>query len=77
MRTLKGIITSDKMDKTRVVTVVNLVKHPRYEKYLKQTTRLKAHDAENAYHVGDEVVIQEVRPLSKGKRWNIIGKAEK
>lgn len=74
MRKLEGKIVSDKMKKTRVVEIVRWKKHSRYLKYYKVSTRFKAHDEENAYHVGDMVTIQESRPLSKEKRWRIIGK---
>ncbi len=62
------------MQKTRVVSITHLHKHPRYQKYYKVTTRLKAHDEKNEYKTGDKVVIQETRPLSKDKRWVIVGK---
>jgi len=74
MRKLKGIVVSDKMQKTRVVKVERLKKHPHYEKYYKVSKRFKAHDENNEYKVGDEVIIQETRPLSKEKRWKIISK---
>jgi len=69
---LKGTVVSDKMSKTVVVAITRLIKHPKYRKYYKVTKRLKAHDEEGKYHVGDKVVIQETRPLSKDKRWKII-----
>lgn len=74
MRKLEGIVVSDKMNKTRVVAVTRLKKHPRYHKYYKVTRRYKVHDEKNEYKVGDKVVVQEVRPLSKEKRWGIISK---
>ena len=74
MRKLKGTVISDAMQKTRVVEVRRLVRHARYGKYYTVTKRFKAHDAENAYKKGDQVVIQESRPLSKDKRWTIIEK---
>lgn len=76
MRRLKGIVVSDKMDKTRVVKVDRLKKHRRYHKYFRVSRRFKAHDEENKYKVGDEVIIEESRPLSKEKRWKIIGLAK-
>ncbi len=76
-RILKGIVVSDKMTKTAVVRITRLKKHPKYKKYFKVTDRYKAHDPENRYHTGDEVMIQETRPLSKEKRWIIIGKTDK
>ena len=75
MRKLKGKIVSDKMQKTRVVAVTRLVRHVRYNKRYHLTTRFKAHDEGNVYKLGDEVIIQETRPMSKGKRWIIVGKA--
>ncbi len=74
MRQLKGIVMSDKMDKTCVVAVTRLKKHSRYHKYYKVTKRYKAHDEENKFHIGDEVIIAEARPQSKEKRWRIVGK---
>ncbi|MFA6365099.1 MAG: 30S ribosomal protein S17 [Candidatus Paceibacterota bacterium] len=75
MRKLQGTVVSDKMKKTCVVSVERMRKHPRYEKYYRITTKFKAHDEMNEYHVGDKVVIQESRPLSRDKRWTIVGKA--
>jgi len=74
MRKLKGIIVSDKMQKTRVVAVTRLVKHARYNKRYQLTTRFNVHDENNEYKTGDEVIIQETRPISKGKRWLIVEK---
>lgn len=74
MRTLTGIIVSDKMQKTRVVEVTRVKQHPRYEKQYEATTRFKAHDEENQYHTGDTVVIRETKPYSKDKRWIIVEK---
>jgi small subunit ribosomal protein S17 len=74
MRRLKGKVVSDKMNKTRVVLVERLKKHPIYKKYYKVSKRFKAHDENNEYKVGDNVIIEETRPLSKEKRWKIIGK---
>lgn len=73
MRKLKGIIVSDKMDKTRVVAVTRTKQHKRYKKYYKTTTRFKAHDEKNEYKIGDKVIIGECRPFSKEKRWIITG----
>jgi small subunit ribosomal protein S17 len=71
---LKGVVVSDKMTKTVVVAVTRLKKHPKYKKYYKVTKKYKAHDEKNEYHVGDKVVIQETRPLSKEKRWIAVSK---
>jgi small subunit ribosomal protein S17 len=67
-----GTVTSNKMDKTVVVQVERLVKHPKYKKYVKTRTRFKAHDEKNACRVGDQVRIIETRPLSKDKRWAVV-----
>jgi small subunit ribosomal protein S17 len=67
----EGIVVSDKMDKTVVVTVRRLVKHPRYHKFVKRRANYKAHDEENQCSVGDRVLIAETRPLSKDKRWRV------
>ena len=72
-RTLRGRVVSDKMDKTRVVEIVRLVRHPRYQKIHRSSTRIKAHDEANQYHVGDQVIVEETRPLSRDKRWRIAG----
>ncbi len=74
IRKLKGIVTSDKMDKTVVVEVVRLKKHPKYKKYYKVSKKYKAHDPENQYKVGDKVRIELTRPLSKSKRWVVVSK---
>ncbi len=74
-RKLNGRVVSDKMQKTRVVEVATFKKHPKYLKYYKVNTRFKAHDENNEYHVGDNVVMEETRPLSKEKRWKIVSKA--
>lgn len=76
IRKLKGTVVSDKMAKTVVVSVVRLKKHPVYKKYFKVTKRFKAHDEGNEYKVGDKVVIEETRPMSREKRWKVAGKAD-
>jgi len=73
-RILKGTIVSDKMQKTVVVAVTRLKKHPKYKKYYKVTKRFKAHDEAGAYHTGDKVIMREGKPMSKEKRWVIIEK---
>lgn len=73
-RKLEGEVVSDKMNKTRIVVVTCLKKHPRYQKYYKITRRFKAHDEKNEYRTGDKVVIEETRPISKDKYWKIISK---
>lgn len=74
-RKLEGIVVSDKMQKTVVVAITNRKKHPKYKKYFNVTKRFKAHDETGKYHTGDKVVIQETRPLSKEKRWIVVGRA--
>ena len=75
-RKLQGIVVSDKMIKTRVVTVFRLKKHKRYLKYYKVTSRFKAHDEKNEYKSGDKVVIEESRPISRDNRWRIIARIQ-
>ena len=76
-KTRTGIVTSDKMDKTIVVSVTNRVKHPLYKKIVKRTYKLKAHDEENVCGIGDKVKVMETRPLSKDKRWRLVEIVEK
>lgn len=71
-RKLEGIVTSDRMQKTRVISVSNLKQHPKYLKYYKVTAKFKAHDETNQSKMGDRVRIEESRPLSKDKRWTIV-----
>lgn len=70
-RTLIGVVTSDKMDKTRVVMVTRRVPHSSYAKYVTQRVKYKAHDERNEFKTGDRVEIIESRPLSRDKRWRI------
>ena len=67
-----GLVVSDKMDKTITIAIERQVKHPIYGKFVKQTTKLKAHDETNDANEGDTVRIQETRPLSKTKRWRLV-----
>ena len=76
-KTRTGVVVSDKMDKTIVVEIRTRVKHPLYGKIMNRTTRLKAHDEENACGVGDRVMVMETRPLSKDKRWRLTQIIEK
>ncbi|MBQ0012131.1 MAG: 30S ribosomal protein S17 [Clostridiales bacterium] len=76
-KTRVGIVSSDKMDKTIVVSVVEHVKHPLYGKIMKRTYKLKAHDEENSCGIGDKVKVMETRPLSKDKRWRLVEIIEK
>lgn len=73
-RTLRGVVVSDRMQKTCIVAVTRLKKHPKYLKYYKVTEKYKAHDENHMYTIGDPVVIEEVRPMSKEKRWKVIAK---
>jgi small subunit ribosomal protein S17 len=68
-KTLTGVVSSDKMDKTVVVMVNRLVLHPTYKKYIRKRTKVKAHDEKN--DIGDKVLLTETRPLSKEKRWRV------
>ena len=70
-KTKEGVVVSDKMTKTRVVAIERVYRHPRYERVITRSKRLKAHDETNASKVGDRVLIEETRPLSKDKRWRI------
>ncbi|MPW25018.1 30S ribosomal protein S17 [Alkalibaculum sp. M08DMB] len=76
-KTRVGKVVSDKMDKTIVVAVETFVKHPLYNKRVKKTTKLKAHDEQNQCNIGDTVKIMETRPLSKDKRWRLLNILEK
>ena len=71
-RTLQGRVVSDKMDKTITVLVERQLQHPLYKKYIRRSTRLHAHDAENECQKGDVVIIEECRPLSKSKSWRLV-----
>ena len=71
-KTRVGKVVSDKMQKTIVVVVEDHVRHPLYNKIMKKSYRLKAHDEENTAHVGDTVKVMETRPLSKDKRWRLV-----
>lgn len=73
-RQLQGIVVSDKMQKTAVVEVVRLKQHPIYKKQFKVNSKYKAHDEKKEYKIGDKVIIEECRPLSKDKCWRVIGK---
>ncbi len=76
-KTREGLVVSNKMDKTVVVTVEDRVKHPLYGKVLRRTSKLKAHDEQNACGTGDRVLIMETRPLSATKRWRVVDILEK
>lgn len=76
-KTRIGKVVSDKMDKTIVVAIETLVRHPLYKKSVKRTTKFKAHDENNECNIGDTVKIMETRPLSKEKRWRLVEVMEK
>lgn len=67
----EGVVVSDAMQKTRVVRIERVFRHPRYERVVRVAKKLKAHDENNESRVGDRVLIEETRPLSKDKRWRI------
>jgi small subunit ribosomal protein S17 len=76
-KTRTGKVVSDKMDKTIVVAVQDNVKHPLYNKIVKRTYKLKAHDENNECGIGDTVKVMETRPLSRDKRWRLVEIIEK
>ncbi len=71
-KSLQGVVVSDKMDKTVVVSVSRFVKHPKYGKFYKVSKKYKAHDEGNAFHTGDKVEIIETRPISKDKKFKVV-----
>jgi small subunit ribosomal protein S17 len=71
-RILQGVVVSDKQDKTVVVSVERQVMHPVYKKFVKKSKKFAAHDENNQYKVGDQVSIEECRPISKNKSWTVI-----
>jgi len=70
-RQREGVVTTNRMEKTVVVALERIVLHPRYKKYLRRRTKVKAHDEHNECQVGDRVLISESRPLSREKRWRV------
>jgi small subunit ribosomal protein S17 len=73
----EGLVTSNKMEKSIVVSVERKLKHPKYGKFLKRTTKLMAHDEKNECSIGDKVKVMETRPLSKNKCWRLVEIIEK
>ena len=71
-KTQVGIVTSDKMDKTVVVSLKDRVRHPLYKKIINRTVKIKAHDEKNECTIGDRVLVMETRPISKDKRWRVV-----
>ena len=76
-RTVLGRVVSDKMDKTVSVAIERLIKHPMYGKYIRRTTKVLAHDANNECKAGDRVTISECRPVSKNKSWAVVDVVER
>ena len=76
-KTRIGVVVSDKMDKTVVVSIKTRVRHPLYGKIMNKTSKLKAHDENNTCRIGDKVLVMETRPLSKDKRWRLVQVIEK
>ncbi len=72
IRTLDGMVVSDKMNKTVTVLLERQVKHPLYKKYIKRSTKLHVHDENNECSIGDKVAIRECRPISKTKSWQLV-----
>jgi len=76
-KTLQGVVVSDKMQKTVVVKVESIKEHPKYKRRYKTHKKYKVHDQNQEYHVGDKVVIEETKPISKDKNWRVVSKIEK
>ena len=76
-KVFEGLVVSDKMDKTVIVTVEDRVKHPLYGKVMRRVSKLQAHDEANACGIGDRVLVMETRPLSATKRWRVVEILEK
>ena len=76
-KTRVGLVTSDKMEKTITVSVVEHVKHPLYGKVIKRTIKIHAHDENNECNIGDKVMVMETRPMSATKRWRLVEIIEK
>ena len=73
-KTLQGIVVSDKMQKTVVVEVERIKEHPKYKRRFKVHKKFKAHDEKGEFHIGDKVIIEETKPMSKDKNWVVKGK---
>ena len=71
---LQGTVVSDKMQKTVVVQVERIKEHPKYKRRYKIHKKYKAHDETNQYHIGDKVIIEETKPISKDKKWRVVSK---
>lgn len=76
-RTVQGVVVSNGMEKSIVVSVDRYIKHTKYKKFIRKSTKLMAHDADNLAGVGDKVTISECKPLSKHKSWSLVSVDEK
>ena len=76
-RSLQGVVVSDKMDKSVTIQVERKVKHPLYKKYIRRSTKFHAHDENNDCRIGDTVVIEQCRPISKSKSWRLVEVVER
>ena len=75
-RVMQGVVVSDKGDKTIVVTIERLFKHPLYKKFIRRSKKYHAHDENNNFKIGDQVSIRECKPISKLKRWEVVSASE-
>ena len=75
-RVMQGVVVSDKGDKTVVVTIERLFKHPLYKKFIRRSKKYHAHDENNSFKIGDQVSIRECKPISKLKRWEVVSASE-
>jgi small subunit ribosomal protein S17 len=71
-RTLQGVVVSNKMDNSIVVQTERFIKHPKYKKFVRKSSKVMAHDADNVCNIGDKVTIEECKPLSKNKSWTLV-----
>lgn len=76
-RTTQGVVLTNEMDKSIVVAITRTVKHPKYKKFIRKTTKIMAHDADNTAGVGDKVTLSECMPVSKNKSWSLVSVDEK
>ncbi len=75
-RVMQGVVVSDKGDKTVVVTIERMFKHPLYKKFIRRSKKYHAHDENNSFKIGDQVSIRECKPISKLKRWEVVSASE-
>jgi len=73
---MQGVVVSDKGDKTVVVTIERMFKHPLYKKFIRRSKKYHAHDENNSFKIGDQVSIRECKPISKLKRWEVVSASE-